>query len=208
MQTHLNTDTFLPEGFYHLFNHAIGNENLFRNDGNYQYFLLKFGQYISPVCKVYAYCLMPNHFHFLIQIRKEDVLERFFVGKNPDTIAIEYDYHKIVMQQFRNLLNGYAQAYNKMYDRKGSLFIDYMKRKQVLDDSYFGKLVHYIHNNPVHHHFCSSIEEWTFSSYQTMLSEKVTNIERESVLEWYGGALGFKTFHLQSIDLPNEIELS
>ena len=152
---------------------------------------------------------MPNHFHFLIQIRKEDVLEKFFHDKHPDdTTTIAHDYHKIVMQQFRNMLNGYAQAYNKMYDRKGSLFIDYIKRRQVTEDGYFGKLIHYIHNNPVHHHFCATIEEWTFSSYQTMISEKVTNIERESVLEWYGGISAFKTFHLQTIELPNEIELS
>ena len=206
MYTPANTDTFEPEGYYHLFNHAIGDENLFRNNANYQYFLLKFGQYISPVCKVYAYCLMPNHFHFLIQIRDEATIEQFYTAKFPTAITPIKDYSKIVMQQFSNMLNGYAQAYNKMFDRKGALFIDYLRRKQVTDDAYFIRLVHYIHNNPVHHHFSSSMEEWNYSSYQTMLSEKSTNIERESVLEWFGGALAYKDFQLNAVELQNEME--
>ena len=206
MYTPANTDTFEPEGYYHLFNHAIGDENLFRNNANYQYFLTKFGQYISPVCKVYAYCLMPNHFHFLIQIRDEATIEKFYMDKFPTSINPSKDYSKIVMQQFSNLFNGYAQAYNKMFDRKGALFIDYLRRKQVTDDTYFIRLVHYIHNNPVHHNFSSSIEDWIYSSYQTMLSEKATSIERESVLEWYGGVLAYKDFQLHAVELQNEIE--
>jgi len=206
MYTPANTDTFQPEGYYHLFNHAIGDDNLFRNNENYQYFLTKFSQYISPVCKVYAYCLMPNHFHFLIQIRKEAIIEQFYMTKFPTAISPSKDYSKIVMQQFSNMLNGYAQAYNKMFDRRGALFIDYLRRKQVTDDAYFIRLVQYIHNNPVHHHFCSSIEDWTYSSYQTILSQKSTNIERETVLEWYGGTGAYRDFHLHTIELQNEIE--
>ena len=126
--------------------------------------------------------------------------------KFPNSITPSQDYNKIVIQQFSNLLNGYAQAYNKMFTRKGALFIDYLRRKQVTDDLYFMRLVHYIHNNPVHHHFCSSMEDWTYSSYQTMLSEKATNIEREIVLEWYGGALAYKEFHIHATELQNELE--
>ncbi len=206
MYTPANTDAFQPEGYYHLFNHAVGNENLFRNNANYQYFLIKFGQYISPLCKVYAYCLMPNHFHFLIQVKNEAIIEQFYSTKFPTATTPSKDYSKIVMQQFSNMLNGYAQAYNKMFGRKGALFIDYLRRKQVTDDAYFIRLVHYIHNNPVHHHFCSSMEDWTYSSHQTMLSEKSTNIERESVLAWYGGALAYKDFQLYAVELQNEIE--
>ena len=149
---------------------------------------------------------MPNHFHFLIQIRKEAILEQYYLEKFPTSINPSVDYNKLVMQQFSNMLNGYAQAYNKMFVRKGALFIDYLRRKQVTDDAYFIRLVHYIHNNPVHHHFCSSMEDWTYSSHQTMLSEKSTNLERESVLEWYGGALAYKDFQLHAVELQNEME--
>jgi putative transposase len=60
------SEPLLCNRYYHLFNHAIGSDNLFKEKENYLYFLRKYGIYISPVCQTYAYCLMPNHFHFLI----------------------------------------------------------------------------------------------------------------------------------------------
>ena len=60
-----------PSTFYHLYNHANGSENLFRNDENYRFFLQKYAKYISTVADTYAYCLMPNHLHFLIKIKSE-----------------------------------------------------------------------------------------------------------------------------------------
>ena len=65
-------DKFHPDNFYHIFNHAVGKENLFKNHYNYIFFLSKFDKYISPIAKTFCYCLMPNHFHVLIQIRPEN----------------------------------------------------------------------------------------------------------------------------------------
>ena len=55
--------------FYHIYNRANGNEKLFASDDNYIYFLKQYNYYISPIAKTFAYCLMPNHFHFLVQIK-------------------------------------------------------------------------------------------------------------------------------------------
>lgn len=60
---------------YHIFNHANGFENLFLLKANYHYFLEKYAMYISPIAETYAYCLMPNHFHFVIRIRKQNIIE-------------------------------------------------------------------------------------------------------------------------------------
>ncbi len=49
---------------YHIYNHAVGSEYLFRNNDNFKYF--------NPVVDTYAYCLLPKHFHLLIKI-KDDV---------------------------------------------------------------------------------------------------------------------------------------
>ena len=62
--------------FYHIYNHANGSENLFRNDENYNFFLRKWSQHIEPIADSYAYCLMPNHFHFLVRIKDEEDLEK------------------------------------------------------------------------------------------------------------------------------------
>ncbi|MFY8090173.1 MAG: transposase [Chitinophagaceae bacterium] len=202
-----NTDLFEAENFYHVFNHAVGSELLYRNENNYLYFLRKLKEYITPVCNIYAYCLMPNHFHILIKIKTEKELMEFCNSLKRENKIETYDFHKIAMNQFKHMLNGYAQAYNKMYIRKGALFIDYLRRKQITDNHYFTKIIHYIHNNPIHHNFCKSIDEWTYSSYHTILSNKPTGVEREKVIDWFGSLNNFKALHQQSVDILNEIEL-
>jgi REP element-mobilizing transposase RayT len=67
-----------PGYFHHIYNHANGNENLFKRDENYHYFLKKFKQYIFPIADTFAYCLMPNHIHFLVRIKEEDALSESF----------------------------------------------------------------------------------------------------------------------------------
>ncbi|NJN98293.1 MAG: hypothetical protein HC875_31500 [Anaerolineales bacterium] len=81
----------------------------------------------------------------------------------------------------------YTNAYNKVYQRRGALFIDYLRRKRVENQRYFIKLVHYIHYNPVHHGFCQNVEDWPYSSYRAVLSQKESKVEKETVLAWFGG---------------------
>ncbi len=52
-----------PGRMYHIWTHANGNENLFREEKNYTYFLERYNYHIEPVAETYAYCLMPNHLH-------------------------------------------------------------------------------------------------------------------------------------------------
>jgi REP element-mobilizing transposase RayT len=184
---------FEPETFYHLFNHAVGNENLFREEKNYLYFLKKMAFYLPPVCHTYAYCLLPNHFHILVKFHNEKIILNAHQqnGKNQS----DADFHKIVMKPFKNLCSTYAQAYNKMYGRKGALFLDYIKRKKVNKDTYFGELIRYIHLNPVRHGFCKSPFEWKYSSIHAFASSKKTLIRRDEVLEWFGNIKEFEKFH-------------
>ena len=59
------------DSFYHIYNRANGNEKLFVNAGNYEYFLKRYDYYITPIADTFAYCLMPNHFHFLARIKND-----------------------------------------------------------------------------------------------------------------------------------------
>ena len=63
-----------PDTSYHIFNHANGFENIFRHEANYYFFLEKYWKYIGPVAETYAWCLMPNHFHLVVRIRKRSIL--------------------------------------------------------------------------------------------------------------------------------------
>lgn len=186
-------DNFGPECFYHLFNHAVGNEMLFREDKNYIYFLKKMAFYLPMVCETYAYCLLPNHFHFLVKFYDEKTISDFN-QKNAKSKKAD-NFHEIAMKPFKNLCSTYAQAYNKMYERKGALFIDYIKRKKVKDEIYFSKLIHYIHCNPVHHGFCRNPFEWHYSSIHTFFSDKKTLIRRDEVIENFGNIEQLKVFH-------------
>jgi putative transposase len=68
----------LPGCTYHLFNHANGWENLFKEHKNYDFFLERLSLHVLPVAHIYAYCLMPNHFHLLLKIREENELIQYF----------------------------------------------------------------------------------------------------------------------------------
>ena len=71
-----------PDTSFHIFNHANGFENVFREVDNFRYFLEKYRLYISPIAETYAYCLMPNHFHLVVRVRKREVIEALIRNKN------------------------------------------------------------------------------------------------------------------------------
>ena len=182
---------FEPNKVYHVFNHAVGSENLFREPDNYRYFLEKFKRHIVPISKVYAFALLPNHFHFTLKIKsKEEIFE-----KSNKTLVTEKDYSEFISQQFSNLFNAYAKAFNKKYDRRGALFIDYVKRSSVEDKDYFKHLIRYIHYNPVHHGFCNLLHNWYYTSYHAFLSDKPSIIERETILKFFDGKDNFIKYH-------------
>ena len=142
----------LPEQYYHIYNHGNANDNLFRNDNNYSYFLNRYAYYLNPVADTYAYCLLPNHFHFVIQIKSEKDL----IGQmqNKDTKVEELVTNVLsdfTNQQFSNLFNAYSKAFNKTYSRSGKLFRLPFKRKELDNDAYLLKAIHYVHANAVHH---------------------------------------------------------
>ena len=99
---------------YHIYNRGINGENIFVDDRNYAYFLKRWQDFIAPVTDTYAYCLLRNHFHFLLRVKSTDVLV-----KEPETGK-----EKILdpSQQFSNFFNSYAQSINKAHNRTGSLF--------------------------------------------------------------------------------------
>ncbi len=188
-----------PGRMYHVWTHANGDENLFRTDRNYTYFLDKYTHYIQPVADTFAYCLMPNHLHLMVRVKEEDkVLEYLRVKKSSPTLqGFETlgGFSNAISRQFSHLFNSYTQSYNKYYSRKGSLFIPNFKRKRIDSDNYFGTLIAYIHNNPVHHGFTQGPDEWPHSSWYAYLQEKATKIKRQEALDWFCNREEFLRVH-------------
>lgn len=207
-------EILIPDATYHVYNRANGSEKLFLSDENCRYFLLKFEQYVSPIANTFCYCLMPNHFHFLIRIKSEKELDDFFArerkglqgkkrndlqgfknldglnGKNLEGLRAE-----LLSNQFSNFFNAYTKALNKMYNRKGSLFMHTFKRKRIRNDDYLKRLVRYIHQNPVVAGFCNKPEKWQHSSYQILLNSQPTFLNREELIYWFEDRANFLHFH-------------
>jgi len=180
------------EKYYHIYNHANGDENLFREQKNYEYFLQKYIQHISPIAETVAWCLMPNHFHLLVKIKsEEEIVSAFPSSTFPKFRTLEkLELEKLELEkfkqlekfkkletlearsnflskQFANFFSSYTQSFNKVYGRRGSLFLKNFKRKEILDENYLRNLILYIHLNPVKHGFTNEISDWKWSSYQT-----------------------------------------
>lgn len=199
-----------PEKYYHIYNRANGNDLIFISAGNHDFFLDKYNQYISPVADTFCYCLMPNHFHFLIRVKSEkDLIAAFpnaeLQGLKNSTPNPELQGFKnlaaLLSHQFSIFFNSYAKAFNKQQNRKGSLFMKNFKRKHITDEGYLLKLVHYIHFNPVKSGLCKLPSEWKYSSYHILLDEKPGFLKKEVVMEWFEDKENFMYTHQYAPEL-------
>jgi REP element-mobilizing transposase RayT len=138
------TTDFAPGHTYHIYNRGAGKQKIFREPENYHYLLRSIRRYtkqldLSPI----AYCLMPNHYHLLLR-------------QDGDESA-----GKLAWLTF----NKYAKAFNKRYDRTGTLFEGRYQSIHVDRTDYLLHLCRYIHANPVKAGLVSRPEEWPFSNY-------------------------------------------
>ncbi len=177
--------------YYHIYNRGINSDTLFKENDNFNYFLKLYETHIDPIAETFAWCLMKNHFHFLIRI------------KDIEEIKVEKKIQP--SQSFSNLFNAYTKAFNKKYNRHGALFERPFRRKWVNYDNYFQNLVVYIHNNPVHHTICDHPLQYPWSSYLSCLSDKPTKIKRKEVIELFDDLENFKYVHqLQNYNTKEE----
>ena len=179
-------EPILPGNYYHLYNHSNGNFQLFKNDGNYQFFLNKYAKYVVPYVNTLAYCLMPNHFHFLIMV-KENITS--------DTSELSEILPNQVTNAIKNWLISYTQSYHKVFGTKGNLYYQKIRRKLINDEKYLNNLISYIHLNPVIHGFVGLPEEWQYSSYNAIISDKPTLVERQEVIDLFDDAQNFQFCH-------------
>jgi len=194
----------VPAEFYHIYNHANGKEDLFKETKNYYFFLAKISLYILPFVRLHAYCLLPNHFHLLISIKQIEeikLLESFRTFQKLPEEKLQPLIEKKISKAFSNLFSSYTQSYNKVYERKGSLFVSNMKSILVEDEASLCKITYYIHANPVHHRFVKNMNEWKWSSYNSYLSESETNLSKKEILNVFGSKEYFIDYHKQPIEL-------
>jgi len=184
--------------FYHIFNRGNNGENIFYTKENYSFFLRRYEHFMADYVDTFAFCLLPNHFHLLI--RMKPII-------NVSHLQNEKHLECPVSKQFQGLFTSYAKAINKQETRTGSLFQHPFKRIKVDTEIYLRQLVVYIHNNPVKHGFANFPEQWAFSSYNSILTDKSGILEREQVIKWFDDLTNFKAVHTQSVQIIRELQL-
>ena len=172
-------DFLEEEYFYHIFNRGNNKQDIFFKKENYLYFIRLLEKHISPIADIYSYCLLPNHFHFLIKIKKGAI--------NPS-------------QKFSNFFNSYTKSINKKYDRTGSLFQKPFKRIRIAEEKYLLSLVVYIHTNPEKHNICNNFENYPYSSYNLFKNKEETIINTQEVIGWFNNYINFKFIHIKRIE--------
>ena len=194
-----------PGQYYHLFNYSNGFEYLFNEKRNYDFFLSKLLKYIVPVCKIFSYSLVPDQYHIVLQVRSIEELLEFYKSEIPkqnvELLFLDDYLEKKVSKSFSNMFNSYAQSYNKWNMRHGSLFMQNMRKEIIRSEDEFRAMIYSTHITPIEFGYVKRIEDWPFSSYQSLLCSSLTHLEREFVLDIFGGIDLFIRYHQQSLSL-------
>lgn len=148
---------------YHVINRGINKMFIFYSNVDKYVFLSKVKKYSKELnIKVYAYCLMDNHFHLLIGN----------IQNNLSTFM-------------KKIGDSYVSYFNKKYERIGPLFQDRFKSEPVEDEKYFLTLVRYIHQNPQKAGKCKTIN-YQWSSIRCFW-EKQDFIDTDFTIQLIGG---------------------
>ncbi|TAF67270.1 MAG: transposase [Cytophagales bacterium] len=145
---------------YHIYNQGNNQETIFLEKDDYLNFLFSARNLLLTHSDILAYCLMPNHFHFLVDVTEKSVQE----------IKLGGIFVNQLTNAFRLLLSNYAQDFNKKYNRSGSLFRQKTKGKCLknieANKNYPLICFHYIHQNPLKAKLVEKMEDWDFSSFK------------------------------------------
>jgi putative transposase len=174
-------EPFVPGTVFHVYNRGNNRENLFKEDKNYDYFLSLVTKHILPIADLYAYCMLKNHFHFILRIKDIELLDDRF--KTKPHLA------------FSNCFNAYAKAINKMYKRTGSLFQENIKRIPVTTTEYLIQLIAYVHLNPVKHKFSLDYKSFQHSSYHLYQNADSSFINYDHIMNLFGDYPTFEEWH-------------
>jgi REP element-mobilizing transposase RayT len=144
---------------------GVDRRDIFHSPEDYRKFLALLGvQKEKLPFFLYAYCLMTDHFHLLLERRVDDI------GR--------------IMHR---VLTGYSQYYNRKYRRSGHLFQGRHKAILCQSDPYLAELVRYVHLNPVRAKMVRKVENYPYSSHRAYLGIEAAGIvDVDPVLRRFG----------------------
>jgi putative transposase len=167
-----------PGVLYHVIVRGNHGQKTFLNPSDYHAYLERLGRYRKRLgVTVYAYCLMPNHVHLLVETGSQP-LSRFMQG----------------------LQQSYTQYFNRKHRKVGHLFQGRYKAIVCDKDEYLLSLVRYIHLNPIRANMVQKLDEYPYSGHRNYAESRVSEVlEPGRVLDMLGGRTGYRRFVLEGL---------
>lgn len=104
------------------------------------------------------------------------------------------------------MFNAYTKAYNKRYDRVWSLFQRPFKRIRITEEKYLKQLIVSIHLNPETYRIIENFENYSHSSYKSILSKKSTELKRVEIINLFEDTENFQYIHRQRHSISEDLE--
>ena len=190
-----------PGTYFHVYNRGNKKEDIFLDESDFSFFILKLKQYLFPderdksrlsllpenSFSLISYCLMPNHFHLLLR-------------QNLDIPT-----SKLLLR----VCTSYSKYFNKKYDKVGHIFQDQFKQVTVGDNDYLKWLSCYIHQNPKVAGLVDKVADYKWSSYQDFIGKDSNGIcDKEIILSQFKSDDDFRDFTESSYEIiKNKIEI-
>ncbi len=142
----------LRSGFiYHVLNRGNGKQVVFHKDQDYEAFIdLMVKTKAQYAIKIFAYCLMPNHFHLVVMPVQAEELSK----------------------SMQWLLTSHVRRYHRHYGSSGHIWQGRFKSFIIQNDNHLLTVMRYVEVNPVRAALVGSAKEWIWSSHRELIGEK------------------------------------
>ena len=162
-----------PSAVHHVFGRGNGKQTVFLDDEDCSFFARRLGELKHELkFRVFAYCLMTNHYHLVIQTAE---------------VALCRIMHR--------LLTAHARVFNDRWASVGHTFQGRYGSRLIGDDNALRTAIRYVHLNPVEAHLVPHAAAWTWTGHHGVLTGRDGLIERAFVLDLFGGSNeGYQAF--------------
>lgn len=169
---------FHEQSVFHIYNQGNNRQQVFYEEDHYHDFLFRMRRFLLPHLDILAYCLMPNHFHFLVYVKQLEAEFPKYLETPKGKEIVGYSTRSLNLS-IGILLRSYTAYLNKQRKTNGSVFRQKTKAKEdwigdfitVNDKEFFGGknyglgCFHYIHKNPKALSSVKDLKDYPYSSY-------------------------------------------